>query len=432
MKKNRKILPLALLFLMASLVVALSFVWPDMGLPLNFILVGALIAYLLFRKKNEAPVEENELTALKLQYKKITKDLLIKETTAKELDQKSYNLYILYSASKALSSILDFQELLSLALDMVIEVMGVESGLFLLANEDADELAYGRGKGPAFQDKPKISLRIGDGLAEWVLKAGDPILVASLAEDSPFRKAFPDGYENLVSMGAVLVVPMLHKHRLVGLVALGSRYSNEPFSPNDLELISTLTPLISNAISNVHLYEMAILDANTKLFVVRYFRQRIKEEIKRAKRYYKPMSLIMMDLDDFKHVNDQHGHQQGDSVLQDIGMIIRRCCRQDVDIAARYGGEEFVVLLPDTELEGAVRVAERIRGAVSVHGFLDSTLHCTISGGVATYPTDALHFGDLIEKADMALYQAKRSGKNRICVNSSTSQPASEASSEAS
>ncbi len=164
---------------------------------------------------------------------------------------------------------------------------------------------------------------------------------------------------------------------------------------------------------------LSIHDRLTGLFNYSYFLDRMEEEKKRADRYEKELSFIMMDIDHFKHYNDTFGHEQGNVVLKKIAKTIRKNTR-DIDVVSRYGGEEFVILLPRASREQAVVVAERIRKAVESLEFPGNreqpVVKKTISGGVSVYPHDAEDASGLVVKADEALYEAKESGRNKICV----------------
>jgi len=347
---------------------------------------------------------------------------------AQQLDRKDFNLYTLYQVSKALSSILDLEELMRLTCDMLSEVMTVGSAVLFLTSEEGDTLDV---KAAKYLDPstpmPDCQLVVGDHLVDWINSIkGEAVSITDFNEPK-FSAAFPEAASILASMDMKVVTPLIHKYKLVGLVVLGAKFIGEPFQERDFEFLSTLAPLAANAISNAQLYELAILDGTTRLFMARYFRQRCQEEIKRARRYGKPLSLIMFDIDFFKRVNDTHGHLTGDRVLREVAAIIKRCCRQDVDIAARYGGEEFVVLSPETPREGAVVLAERVRKTVQESIFAGGIIrNLTISGGIASLPTDADTYSDLVEKADVQLYRAKRTGRNKICTGEAEKSAAGE------
>ena len=158
-------------------------------------------------------------------------------------------------------------------------------------------------------------------------------------------------------------------------------------------------------------------DALTGLANRRVFRDTLEREIRRSRRYHWPLSLVLLDLDHFKVVNDSHGHMLGDLILQRVGSILRHAVRE-ADVACRFGGEEFVVVLPETARLGGYAVAERIRRRVEA-AFLDRPVGghevtMTVSGGLATFPEDGLHAAAIVARADEALYGAKRAGRNRV------------------
>ncbi len=168
---------------------------------------------------------------------------------------------------------------------------------------------------------------------------------------------------------------------------------------------------------NIKLQELSITDGLTGVYNQRFFYEKLAEEIKRAERYGHPLSLIMSDIDHFKHYNDAHGHVEGDNALSGVASCVRRNVR-DLDIVARYGGEEFSVILPETGKKEAVDVAERIRRCMQVQPFprkdAQTCGNLTISLGVAAFPDDAADPKGLVEKADAALYRAKSNGRNRV------------------
>lgn len=164
--------------------------------------------------------------------------------------------------------------------------------------------------------------------------------------------------------------------------------------------------------ANSELEKAAITDGLTKIFNHRYIVDRVEEEIERSKRYGKPLSIFLFDIDNFKNVNDTYGHQVGDEVLRRIAACMKELVRQS-DSVGRYGGEEFMVILPETDIEKANHVGEKIRKAVEGMTFSDETLKLTISGGGVEYKGQSPTI--LIKTADEGLYQAKREGKNRLC-----------------
>ncbi len=187
--------------------------------------------------------------------------------------------------------------------------------------------------------------------------------------------------------------------------------------PISLRLIEIMSRHISVAFENALLYHIAITDELTALFTKRYFRTSVNRKFADYERYGEKFSLLMLDIDNFKKVNDTHGHMVGDSVLKNVARNVLISIR-DNDLAFRYGGEEFVIILPSTDAEGARVVAERIREEVESRVFEEGTLdlHVTISIGVSNCPGNACKVKELIAKADKALYRAKKDGKNRVAM----------------
>jgi diguanylate cyclase (GGDEF)-like protein len=205
--------------------------------------------------------------------------------------------------------------------------------------------------------------------------------------------------------------------RVSGVVSVARR---RPFTAPERELFDYLAEQAAVSIENVGLHEtverQAVTDELTGLFNRRRFQEAMATEVERSKRFGQPVGLVLLDLDDFKTVNDTYGHQQGDLVLREVARVLRETSRE-IDEPARYGGEELAVVLPGTDLEGAYNLAERVRAGIEelVLPLLDGdgALRVTASFGVATLPGSADDMRGLVAAADEALYRAKRAGKNR-------------------
>jgi len=193
-------------------------------------------------------------------------------------------------------------------------------------------------------------------------------------------------------------------------------------SEKDIPILSILTERFISEVRRIKLYEhvetLAITDGLTGVYVRRHLAERLEGEMDRAKRFGVKLSFLMIDIDDFKHFNDHYGHLVGDVVLRQVAETIQKNIRE-VDLAGRYGGEEFGVLLVETDEAGAFYVAERIRRAVSEKSFkaYDENLKVSVSIGCSQYTPALNDAGLLVDAADSALYQAKRQGKNRVCVS---------------
>ncbi|PKL76300.1 MAG: hypothetical protein CVV27_10985 [Candidatus Melainabacteria bacterium HGW-Melainabacteria-1] len=196
-----------------------------------------------------------------------------------------------------------------------------------------------------------------------------------------------------------------------------------PFSESDELILRNVVAFLQKDLRNAYLFEMATVDGLSQLYVRRYFENRLRDEIRRAKRHPTIFSLMMIDIDHFKPINDTYGHPVGDEVIRKVSDVLRNSLRQGVDLPARYGGEEMGVLLTNTPQQGAVLVAERIRRAISEMEFEEfrgtrPLPQVTVSIGVATFPEQGDEFKSLLEAADQALYRAKGSGRNQVCAAS--------------
>jgi diguanylate cyclase (GGDEF)-like protein len=234
-----------------------------------------------------------------------------------------------------------------------------------------------------------------------------------------------------------LLVPLVFEDEVIGCLELVEKRHVRRFTDQECELASTLAALAAVAIRNARLHAdlelLATTDGLTGLHNHRHFYERLAQEVARAQRYQLPLSLLMIDIDDFKLYNDRCGHRAGDALLRDLAALLRSHTRQQVDIVARYGGEEFAVVLPSTGAArdggtGAARAAaERIRASVASESFGPGQTPpvVTASVGVATLPDHATSLDGLVEQADHALYRAKERGKNRVEVAPTQAEPAS-------
>jgi diguanylate cyclase (GGDEF)-like protein len=218
-----------------------------------------------------------------------------------------------------------------------------------------------------------------------------------------------------------LAVPLVSCERVVGVLeAVREGVRARRFSSSDAALLSALALPVAAALSNsarvAEAERLSQTDDLTKLHNARYLRQYLVNELKRARRYGSQVTAFFLDLDDFKQVNDHYGHLVGSHVLMEMAGVILTCVR-DTDVVARYGGDEFVVVLPETDMEMGLRVAERVRQRVGDHAFTGGRglrLQLTASFGVACFPAHAQSPQQLIARADTAMYEAKAAHKN--CV----------------
>ncbi|HCP46013.1 MAG TPA: hypothetical protein DIU15_08235, partial [Deltaproteobacteria bacterium] len=202
---------------------------------------------------------------------------------------------------------------------------------------------------------------------------------------------------------------------------------NEPFRDEDEEILGALADQAAVAIARARLYEAAITDGLTGLYIRRFVMHRLREEVRRTRRYGNQLSVVICDIDHFKSVNDTYGHPAGDAVLVRVADVLRAGLRTEVDVAARYGGEEFLLLLPQTTARAAVVAAERLRKSteeLKVEVGADEPLSVTMSFGIAELDIESGETpADLIARADAALYASKEAGRNRVTAYGASGGP---------
>jgi diguanylate cyclase (GGDEF)-like protein len=381
--------------------------------------VGLLI---LSEKKDETPYEQNEIelyqAIIGLASTSINNAILFEnsEATKNELDHKVFNLMTLQQSGKVLSSTLDLNELIKISIDMFLETVWASSGILLLRGDESLEFEVKAYKGITKEEIEQLEQNPAETWAMTTIeKEKKPIFSQEISGKS---------YQSYTTINRELpfsaYIPMLKENELYGIVKVGPKINGQAFTDNDLEFFATIASQAVIAFENARLYSLAITDSITKLYLNRYFHFRLDEEVARSRRYNSTISLLMLDIDRFKNVNDNYGHQQGDTVLKEVSKIMRKNVR-NTDIAARYGGEEFAIILPETTIADAKIVADRIRSDVEHFDFPSITygqkpIKCTISIGIAGFPLNADDKDSLIQKADSALYKAKGEGRNRVVL----------------
>lgn len=262
-----------------------------------------------------------------------------------------------------------------------------------------------------------------------ILRQGDSEIMnesisrgAYILESDHAQSRFFQGAKNpLFDHNFFITIPLMIENEIIGVLNLNDNEKGY-LNVTDLDFFLNVSEFISLSISNAQSFEKAerlsITDGLTGLTNRQQLESSLKSEILRSRRYHSPLSLVMMDVDYFKGVNDTFGHQEGDDVLTGVASIIKSLCRSH-DVAARYGGEEFVLILPETKGSGAWQIAERVREEVENHRFNhEGRVHSvTVSCGIAQFDKEGTQdYADLIRVADEALYQAKESGRNRTIM----------------
>ncbi|MBI4862577.1 MAG: diguanylate cyclase [Candidatus Riflebacteria bacterium] len=338
------------------------------------------------------------------------------QITNETLDQKVAELAALNAVSRGLNMVSTLDQVLKLILEKTVELLGVEKGSLLLVNEETDcmELKAIVGVDTRQPISKSTRLRVGEGIAGLALRQGVPVAINDGAKNPQFKMFLPED----ASIRSLLCVPLIVANRKIGVINLTNRLSGAGFGENDKALVSTMASQAAITIENARLYNLAIFDGLTSLYVARYFHLFLEKEFHRVRRYGGQVALVMADLDNFKSINDTHGHQVGDVVLQKVSQLIRASVRTN-DVPARYGGEEFALILPETDLDGASIFSERLRKKVEETPVKvrERTLTVTISIGVASFPgCTAQNKTQLIALADRSLLEAKRNGRNQVVL----------------
>ena len=332
-----------------------------------------------------------------------------------DLDKTLQNLSLLYSIGKAMNYISDLKKLLQFILGQAIEITSAEKGSLMLYDMETDQLNIRVLAGledNTFQEKVNNneiecrSFKAGEGIAGRVFLNAKPIVVNNIKEDG----VFVDSHASYVR--SIACIPMVVFNEVIGVINVTNKRHGKEFTDDDVEMLKAVADQAAVAINKAQLWDMAVTDSLTGLYVRRYFMVKLQEELLRAERYTNILSILMADLDGFKNVNDTYGHDAGDRVLKTIGQFLQQNIR-DVDVVARYGGDEFVIMIPEAAQDSAYILSERLRKQFSELKF-ENLPQITISLGIATYPSDGPELEDLIKKADSAMYAAKRAGRNKV------------------
>ncbi|MDO9334522.1 MAG: diguanylate cyclase [Dehalococcoidales bacterium] len=266
----------------------------------------------------------------------------------------------------------------------------------------------------------ELQLRFDSPVVTWLQKESHPLTLRQIDTVPQFKGLWESEKESLRNSNLELFCPLKSHNKLVGILGLSKKRSGRLYTQEDIELVMSVASQSGIVVENARLYDQAmtwaITDGLTKLYNHRYLHERLDEEIARGTRFGAAFSLIMIDIDFFKTYNDTYGHLAGDEVLASVSRCIQNSIRT-IDMPFRYGGEEFAVILPETMLEGAYVVAERIREKIEqkIHSGRTSV---TASLGIASWPTDGVTKEQILASADKALYAAKETGRNRTCAPS--------------
>ena len=332
--------------------------------------------------------------------------------------QRSDAMLSMIEIAKALTSCLEVRSVLETIMKQVERLITPEAWSLLLVDRESGDLVFEIAISPVAEQLQGLRLRKGEGIAGWVASNGVPLLIPDVSQDERFQGDFDQQFA--FTTHSIVCVPMKVKDRVVGVIELINSLDRLVFDDADMTILSAIADFAAIAIENARNYdrinELVITDDLTGLYNSRHFARLIEDEFNRALRYGTEMSLVFLDLDRLKGINDLHGHLVGSRMLSEFGRLIGGNIRGS-DRAARYGGDEFVIILPHTGKEQGLAMAEKLRRRLHESAFRSDDgqpIRLTASFGIASFPGDALTKEELVRAADVAMYQAKHAGRDTI------------------
>ena len=328
---------------------------------------------------------------------------------------------VFHELGKALTSTLQLDQVLQTIMEKIEEFLHPDTWSLLLVDEAKKELyfelAIGKGA-PALKD---VRIKLGQGIAGWVAEQGQVVIVPDVTKDTRFFSKVDE--KTQTETRSIVAVPVRFRDTCLGVIELVNCVGPNGFDDRDLTLLEALADFAAIALENARhvqrIHELTITDDCTNLFNARHMNFMLETEVYRAQRHGFEFSLVFIDLDYFKKVNDTHGHLMGSKLLAEIGQFVKSHCRL-IDFAFRYGGDEFVVLLPQTSKENACLVARRLHRQIGEMVWLQSeglNVRITASMGVAAFPSDAKTKEEVMHLADEAMYAVKNSTRDGVAAS---------------
>src|ERR1700675_3056906 len=343
------------------------------------------------------------------------------EATGTQLSRHTQEVTIFHDVAKALTSSLDLDSILQTIMEKMAEYFRPDTWSLLMVDEEHNELYFAIAVGDAAEALKDVRLKVGEGIAGWVAKNGEQLIVPDVYTDPRFAKRIDEVTQ--WETRSIICVPLNSKHRVLGVIQLVN-VDMKGFGDQEIFFLQALCDYAAIAIENARsvekIQELTITDDCTGLYNARHLYKTLETEVYRSSRFGYEFSILFIDLDHFKTVNDTHGHLIGSKLLAEIGYLVKAQLRL-IDFAFRYGGDEFVVLLPQTSKDQAVVVARRLQDSLRSGTFcIEQGLNLNVRGsmGLATFPNDAQTPHDIIRQADEMMYMVKNSSRDNIGVAS--------------
>lgn len=340
--------------------------------------------------------------------------------TVGSLKQKIQELQALNEIGQAISSSLEPKKILRTIMEKAADLIKADGWSVLLLDNNRRELVFEAAAGKAGKKLVGMRLKIGQGVAGWVAQYGQSLIVPDVTKDPRFYSEVDK--KTKFTTKSILCVPMKSRDKIIGVVEVVNKIGGEPFTQDDLEIFENLVAHITIALENAAIYrkmeQASLIDDLTQLYNSRYCNQFLDKFFTSRKVQQSIVSVIFLDIDFFKLVDDNFGHLVGSETLRYVGERLKRVVRRG-DVVVRYGGDEYIVILPNTDKKTAAIIAERIRREVNkepFYAFDNKKFSLSITSGVATYPDDAQSRDELIGKADKAMYKGKLSGRDKVVL----------------
>ncbi len=327
---------------------------------------------------------------------------------------------VFHELGKALTSSLELDQVLRTIMEKIEEVLHPGTWSLLLVDEAKQELYFEIATGAGAAALRDVRIKVGQGIAGWVAQTGEPVVVPDVSQDTRFFAKVDE--KTKMETQSIVAVPVQFRGQCLGVIELINCVGPDGFSQRDLVLLEALADYAAIALENARhvqrIHELTITDDCTTLYNARHLNFMLETEIYRSHRHGFEFSIIFIDLDHFKYVNDTHGHLTGSKLLAEIGEMIKSNCRL-IDFAFRYGGDEFVLLLPQTSKDNACHVARRLHRLIREASWLQSgglNIRITASFGVACYPSDSKTKEKLLQLADEAMYLVKNTTRDDVAA----------------
>ena len=329
-------------------------------------------------------------------------------------------LAVFQELGKALTSSLQLDQVLRTIMEKIDEFLRPDNWSLLLLDEEKQELYFELAVGKASQALRDVRIKMGQGIAGWVAQHGETVVVPDTSKDTRFFAKVDE--KTKTETQSIVAVPVRFRDTCLGVIELINCVGPEGFDPRDLKLLEALSDFAAIALENARhvkkIHELTIRDDCTTLYNARHMSFILETEIYRSQRYNYEFSLVFIDLDHFKQVNDTHGHLVGSRLLAEIGNALKAHCRL-IDFAFRYGGDEFVLLLPQTSKDNALNVARRLHKLIRESTWLAEeglNIRLTPSLGVASFPVDSRTKEGLLHLADEAMYLVKNTNRDSVAA----------------